>query len=485
MTDSMAEESGNAGGNSGRRSFLKYAGAGGAAALAAGCKTRDRQSGSGFEDTADGGNESGTEPPQPLAGNTIRIGSLAPQPDSFPIGQSMWNSTLMAVEEINQNGVPGIGGRGILGAKLEPVSGNTEASPGTALEEFDRLVQKEGCKTTFGTFLTQCTLQIFNSMKATETVHITTAAAGPKPARIVHERYDEFKWHFRAGPINSYDLARAELEFLDIYADQLGWDSIAVLTENIAPLDPFAELLDESVRDIVSEVPVFKRSSSGTTNWTPLFDEVESSGADLNLVAQALTGTAAVKQWSNQNRQFEMGGIHVPSQVYEFWEEVSGACEHIFTMNAVTPQTTNTPRTQDFMKRYQKQFDTFPVYSGPIQYDAVRAYAQAMAQWVLDNDLEEIPSNEDMVKALEKYKFTEGVVLPEVKFTPPEADYAHDPQWTSMKETGVPVWQQWQIDREVADDYGVMHSFAPEQNKTSDYTYPDWIDYPSDHPANQ
>jgi hypothetical protein len=30
-----------------------------------------------------------------------------------------------------------------------------------------------------------------------------------------------------------------------------------------------------------------------------------------------------------------------------------------------------------------------------------------------------------------------------------------------------------------------MHSFAPEQNKSSDYTYPDWIDYPSGHPANQ
>jgi hypothetical protein len=30
----------------------------------------------------------------------------------------------------------------------------------------------------------------------------------------------------------------------------------------------------------------------------------------------------------------------------------------------------------------------------------------------------------------------------------------------------------------------VMHSFAPEQNKTSPYSFPHWIDYPSDHPAN-
>lgn len=212
---------------------------------------------------------------------------------------------------------------------------------------------------------------------------------------------------------------------------------------------------------------------------------MESADVDVNLIGQALTGTAAVKQWANQSRDFEMGGIHVPSQVYEFWEEVSGACQYVFTMNAVTPQTTNTERTQPFMRRYQDRFDTFPVYSGPITYDAVRAYAKAMGRYVLDNDMEEVPTNEEMVKALETYKFEDGIVLPSIQFTPPEADFAHEPQWTSMKDTGVPVWQQWQVDEEVTDDYGVMHSFAPEQNKTSDYTYPDWIDYPSGHPANQ
>ncbi|WP_254823326.1 ABC transporter substrate-binding protein [Haloglomus halophilum] len=470
-----------------RRSFLRYAGAGSTAALAAGCKSRKAQNRGegGFEGSIGGGSGTGTAPPQPLAGNTIRLGCLAPQPESFPVGQSMWKSMQLAVEDINKNGVPGIGGRGILGAKLKAFSGNTEASPGTARKEFRRLVQKERCKTTFGTFLTQCTLQIFNPMKATRTVHITTAAAGPKPGRIVHDRYDEFKWHFRAGPIHSYDLARAELEFLNLYADKLGWNTAAALIENIAPFDPFAELLKPNMGEFFDDVPVFKRSSSGTTNWTPLFDEVGSSGADICLIAHALTGTAAVKQWANQNRPFEMGGISLPAQIYEFWEEVSGACRYIFTMNAVTPQTTNTPRTQDFMKRYRKKFDTYPVYSGPITYDAVRAYATAMARYVLDNNLEKIPTNADMVKALEKYKFDQGTILPEIKFTPPEADYAHEPAWTSMKETGVPVWQQWQVDEEIAKDYGVMHSFAPEQNKTADYSYPDWINYPKNHPANQ
>jgi branched-chain amino acid transport system substrate-binding protein len=483
MAEQPAEARDGGGGN--RRSFLKYAGAGGAAAMVAGCKTRkDGPGASGFDETLTS-TGSGTPPPQPLKGEAIKVGCLAPQPEGFPVGISMWDSIRMAAEDINENGIPGIGGRGILGAKLVPVLGNTETSPQTGASEFKRLVQKEGCKATFGTFLTQVTLQCFSVMKATETIHMTTAAPGPKPAKVVSDRYDEFKWHFRAGPINSFDLAKAEIEFLNLYAQEMGWENAAVLIENLGPFDPFAELLDENVRDVMDTVSVFKRSSSGTTNWTPLYDEVEANDADICLAHQALTGTSAVKQWANQDRPFEMGGINLQAQLYEFWESVSGACRHIFTMNAVTPQTTNTPRTQDFIKRYNKKWDTYPVYSGPITYDALFIYAKAMAEYVLENDMEEIPTNEQMVTALEDVKFSNGTIIPEFQFTPKDAQYAHDPQWNSMKESGVPVWQQWQIDEDIRSDYGVMHSFAPEQNKSSDYTYPDWIDYPSGHPANQ
>jgi hypothetical protein len=37
------------------------------------------------------------------------------------------------------------------------------------------------------------------------------------------------------------------------------------------------------------------------------------------------------------------------------------------------------------------------------------------------------------------------------------------------------VFQQWQTDPEIRDDYGVMHSFYPEENKTAEYAVPDWI----------
>lgn len=451
----------------GRRDLLRYTGAGAAGVALAGCRSRSDEENGGGPSVGSG----------QLEGKNVKIGVLAPTPETYPVGTSMVDSAKMAADDINENG-------GIAGATVEVKVGNTEASPGTGREEYVRLVQEEGVDACFGTFLTQVTLQCFQPMTQFKVPLICTGAAGPKPTRVVNKKYDKYKYFFRVGPLNSFDLAKAELEFMNIYAQELGWKNVAVLIENIGPFDPFAKLLDENIRDIVENVSMFKRTSSGTTDWTPIWDSVENNGADLALISQALTGTASVKQWFNQKRQFEMGGIHVPSQVYEFWDSVGGACEYVFGMNAVTPQTTNTPRTQPWMKRYQNRFDTYPVYTGPITYDGIKVYAKAMANAVENSGEEKIPTADQLVPALEQVRFTKGVIIPEFQFTPKEAKFAHDPQWNSMKESGVPVWQQWQMDKSVKEDYGTMHSFAPEQNKTADYAFPHWIDYPSDHPAN-
>ncbi|WP_255151463.1 ABC transporter substrate-binding protein [Halorarius halobius] len=469
-----------------RRDLLKYTGAGAAGVALAGCKERPTEE----TPTALPGDATPSGD-QPLKGQTYKLGVLAPTPESFPVGTSMVRCAKLAAEELNKNG-------GIAGAEVEVVVGNTEASPGTASQVFLNLIREEGIDAAFGTFLTQVTLACFQPMTQNEVPLICTAAAGPKPSRVVNKQYDKYKYFFRAGPINSFDLAKAELEFLNLYADQLGWEKAAPLIENIGPFDPFASVLDGNISDYVNPVATggsdteVRRTSSGTTNWTPIWDEVERADADVALIAQALTGTASIKQWFNQKRSFEMGGISVPAQVYAFWDEVGGACEYTFTMNAITPQTTNTPRTQPFMKRYRKRFTdedsdrpTYPVYSGPITYDGIRGFAHAMETWVKQEALTQKPSPDQMVNAMESLTFSDGIVIPDFQFTPKDAKYAHDPQWTSMKESGVPVWQQWQTDPEIREDYGVMHSFAPEQNKTADYSYPDWIDYPSDHPANQ
>jgi hypothetical protein len=159
-------------------------------------------------------------------------------------------------------------------------------------------------------------------------------------------------------------------------------------------------------------------------------------------------------------------------------------------MNTATPQTTNTPRTREYMARYNEAYRSYPIYAGPVTYDAVRAYATAIAKYVRDNELTRVPTGAEMVDALETYPFEHGAVLLTLEFTPEQATFAHGAEWDStiepsaLGEMGVPVWQQWQANPHPTDDYGVMEAFAPERNRTAAYAFPDWTDYPDDHPAN-
>jgi branched-chain amino acid transport system substrate-binding protein len=465
------------GGRLDRRSVLKYGGAGAAAAGLAGCQTAENPvPGSNWRVEEDSkGTPVGGDGEGVLSGETIKIGVLAPM--NLPLGVSMWDAAKMRRDEINENG-------GILGANVEVALGNTKVSPGTAQSEHQRLVVQEGCDFTMGIFLGSALLQTMPSIANQETIHLTTGSADPRVGRLVSKSddfgsteeqtsYERFKYHFRIGPIHLLDLADAMMEFIENNKDEYGWEAAALLTENLGEFTPYAERLGNRLSNVI-DVPV-KERPGGVSDWSPLFNEIESEGCDIAIIGMALGGTTAVNQWAQQQRDFEFGGIHVPAQAFGYWESTGGNVEHVFTMNAMTPQTENTPQTQPFVKQYIDRFDEVPIYSGALTYDGMSVIKQGIENTIEGEDLDSMPDADTIIPYLEEGTFTGGTVLPEAQFTPPDAEYAHEPQWTSMAETGVPVFQQWQMDPEVREDYGTMHSFAPPQNKTAEKTVPEWI----------
>jgi branched-chain amino acid transport system substrate-binding protein len=465
-------------GRLGRRSVLKYGGTGALAAGLAGCQTaKNPVPGSNLrvEQENTGGTAETDEGDAPLSNETVKIGVLAPM--NLPLGVSMWKAAQMRRDQINDNG-------GILGADVEVKLGNTEVSPGTAQSEHQRLTVQEGCDFTVGIFLGSALLQTMPSIANQETIHMTTGSADPRVGQLVSKSdpfgdtdeqssYERFKYHFRIGPIHLLDLADAMLEFIENNKDEYGWENAALLTENLGEFTPYAERLSERLSSVI-DVPI-KQRPGGVSDWSPLYNEIEGEDCDVAIIGMALGGTTAVNQWAQQQRDFEFGGIHVPAQAYSYWESTGGNVEHVFTMNAMTPQTENTPETQPFVQNYIERFDEVPIYTGPLTYDAMSVLKQAIENTIEGEEMDTLPDADTIIPYLEEGTFTGGTVLSEAQFTPPDAKYAHEPQWTSMAETGVPVFQQWQMDPEVRDDYGTMHSVAPSQNKTSDKTVPDWI----------
>lgn len=484
------EQRADGGGRVDRRSVLKYGGSSAVAVGLAGCQTPQNPApgsglrGNGNDDDDDvsdedvtGGDENDGEGPDLLAGEKITIGVLAPM--SQPLGQSMWDAARLAQKQFNNSG-------GMLGAEVEVKLGDTEVKPAKARSEHRRLVREENCDLTMGIFLGAALIQTFPSIAALEKLHITTASADPRAGQLVsttntftnnsgQEEYEKYKYHFRAGPINLLDLADAMLEFIENKKDDLGWERIAVLTENVGEFSPYHDRLVDSLSDIV-EVPIVNRVG-GISDWSPIYNNIEGEDCDLALVGLALIGTSAVNQWANQERDFSFGGIHVPSQSFGYWESTAGNTEYVFTMNSFTPQTSNTDLTQPFVNDYKEEWDRVPIYSGAITYDAINLTEQVLRETLEGEGIEgEIPDAKTIIPYLEDGNFTGSTILEEVAFTPKDAKFAHEPNWTSIAETGVPVFQQWQKDPEVREDYGTMHSFYPPENKSADYAVPEWIE---------
>jgi branched-chain amino acid transport system substrate-binding protein len=474
------EDEADDGGRLDRRSVLTYGGSGAVAVGLAGCQSPQNPypgsglRGSGDDDPVPGPGGGGGE--GLLSGRTVRIGILAPM--NLPLGQSMWDGARLAAKQLNADG-------GMLGANVEVKKANTEVKPAKAEAEHRRLIRQENCDLTMGIFLGSALIQTFTSIAKLGKIHITTGSADPRAGQLVsknntftddsgEKEYERFKYHFRAGPINLLDLADAMLEFIENQKGNRGWERVAVLTENVGEFTPYHDRLVESLSDIL-EVPIVRRVG-GISDWSPIYNNIENENCELALVGLALIGTSAVNQWANQQRDFGFGGIHVPSQSFGYWDSTAGNTEYVFTMNAMTPQTENTELTQPFVDAYMEEFDRVPIYSGALTYDAVTLAEQSFRVTMEEEGIEgEIPEADTMVPYMEENTYTGSTILNDFQFTPPDAEYAHEPSWTSIEETGVPVFQQWQTDPEVRDDYGVMHSFYPEDNKTAEYAVPDWI----------
>jgi branched-chain amino acid transport system substrate-binding protein len=438
-----------------RRRFLRAAGATGVAGLA-GCQSL------GQETPARGG--SGQSTP-----NGTTTGSATVEPFTVGVlktdfGSDVLRSAKIAVDELNASGR--------INGKVKVVAASGSASPKGEEKAYRKVVSK-GADVTIGGLYPRGYLQ---AMAEKKKIHITSVSPWPLPARLIsrqvspvegnpEQEYEQFKYFFRAGPLNLIDLQKAQVQLVENYASQLGWERIGIVVENLnIGADKRVKALQKAASKVV-EVPVAEVVSGSINDWTPIFDKLENANVDLAAVFLVISAVVANKQWADQQRSFQMGGIHLPAMQKSYWNEVNGAADSLWTMNAATPLSSNTPQTQPFLKEYAKRHGGTPAYVGPLSYDAVKVYAHAIEQVGSSDPEKLIPFLE------EDCAFTGGTFVPELGFRGPDAEFAHDPAWTSIEKSGVPVFQQWQP----ADGGGGrMEVFAPKKNKTADYIKPPW-----------
>ena len=428
-----------------RRQAIAAAGTAGAVGLA-GC-------------SGDGSEGSSSDVADPLSErDEVRIGVLAPVPSENPIGASIANGAQLAVDQINEEG-------GVGGAELSLVVKDTKEEPQTGSTRYGELIRNEEVDLTTGVFTSEVLLAILDDIAGSETPHMTAGAASPEASAKVSESYDKYKYHFRTGPINAHHLGVNLVDFVEAKADALGWESVAVLIEDYKWTEPVSAALDEQLSETNVEIAMTNRYPSGTEDFNPIYNEVEESGADAAFISMAHTGTAAVIQWAKQQRPFEFGGIHVPMQLPSYYDAVKGACAYGVTQNSATPTAEVTEKTTAFADAYNEAFDSYPVYTGYIAYDAVNQFAEVISD---SGDV----AADAVVDGLEgsSYRGTTGTI----EYYGPDSEFAHDVKYG--QDTVWPVYQQWQPDDpENPQAGGTQEVIFPEDLSTAEYQTPPWI----------
>ncbi|HET7324859.1 MAG TPA: ABC transporter substrate-binding protein [Halococcus sp.] len=421
-----------------RRTFLKATGGMALATAAAGCLSRV---------TGGGGSDSGE------IGDSIKIGVLAPEPANNPIGASIANSAKLAAKQLNKNG-------GIAGANVGISIKDTKEDPTVGQSKYRELTSGQGVDLTTGVFTSEVLLNIMDDIARTKTIHMTAGAATPEATRLVDENYEKYKYHFRTGPFNAHYLGANMVDFAQASFEQMGWKKIALLIENYKWTAPISAVFKQQASQLPAEVVTTKRYAGGTSNFTPIFDQIASQNVDGAFVAMAHTGTAAVTQWAKQQRPFGFGGIHVPMQLPAYYDAVGGACQYAFTQNVATPTSKITKKTIPFSNAYNKEFDGYPVYTGYITFDAIMQFASVVEK-------KQSLAADKLISGLESgsYTGTAGTI----EYYPKGHKYTHDLVY--RQKANSPVYAQWQK----KGKGGVQQVFFPKNLETGGYKPPAWL----------
>ena len=371
----------------------------------------------------------------------------------YQLGNSLWRGAKIAIDEINENG-------GIDGRQIEHTLKNTEADPQTGSSVYQELTTGQNVDVTVGTWSSEVLIATLNQISQSHTIHLSAGASTAEAPQQLKNDYENLKYWFRPGPINSVYMGQMAQNLADGLFPSNDLTRVALLGENYAWADSSWESVLRNVPKAGVEIVQETRYSANTEDFTTIFDRVENNEADVILALAAYTATPLVNQWANQERPFGLTGVINSLQPSTAYQELNGTPQYAVPWVVATPDSNNTERTAPFAEEYVNRHDMSPLYTGYCGYDAVYAYKNAV---------EEAGSiaSDDLVEPLENLSMTG--VQGQIEFGARDSQFPHDLKYSKSATPQVHV--QWQEE----DGEGTQTAVYPEEYATGEYTHPDWI----------
>jgi branched-chain amino acid transport system substrate-binding protein len=308
-------------------------------------------------------------PASAQSGDPIKIGVIA-EVQSIA-GAATPGGAQIAADEINAKG-------GILGRKIEIVSYDNKSSSADSVRAFQRAVSDDKVSAVIASYISEVVLALEPWAARLHMPLITPGAASNEITRPIHDDYDKNKYTFH-GYLTSGAQAQAVCDAAkDLLVDGMKMNTAVIMSEDAAwtkPLDTgYEACLPKAGLKVLDHI----RFSPDTTDFTPIFNNLEAKKPDVIVTGISHVGVQPTVQWKNQQVPIPMFGISAQALSPTFWGDTNGSAEGIPSLAVATATTAVTPKTKTFAAAFKAKFGSDPAYTGYTAYDDVYIIAEAI-----------------------------------------------------------------------------------------------------------
>ncbi len=359
----------------------------------------------------------------------IRIGVMAKFAQIN--GAAIRDGAQLAADEINAAG-------GVDGRRVELIMYDDQGSASDAILALQRAVRQDHVQAMVGTFLSEIAIAMTPWAARLKVPYIVTGAGADQVGQLIHDNYPADRYVFRT-ILPASSTAQGVCDSVrDLAIGQLHATSGVLMTEDAAWTHSYDALLKTCLPHGGMKLVDTVKVATDTRDFTPIFQRIEATGAQVIITGVGIIGDKPVVQWNNQQVPLPLLGYNAQAGASAFWQQTSGATNGLVTFTAASEDSALTPKTIPFAKDYVARFKTTPAAHSFATYDAI---------YVLKDAIERAHSTaaDPVVAALEStdYVGASGRIV----FQGPQDPLTHDMRFGEGYVTGVAI--QWQDGKQI------------------------------------
>ena len=276
----------------------------------------------------------------------IRIGVIAEA--QAVAGSSIPQAAQIAADEINAAG-------GVDGRKIELVSYDNHSSSAESVRAFQRAVNEDHVNAVIGSYISEVVLALEPWAARLKTVFITPGAASDLITQNIAKDYEHNKYTFH-GYLTSGALSGLVCDAAkDMLVDGLKMKTAVIMSEDAAWTTPLDAGYEACLPKIGLKVLDRIRFSPDTTDFTPIFNQIEGQKPDVIITGISHVGTQPTVQWKSQQVPIPMFGVASQATNSTFWKDTNGATEGVIYQGVSGPGVAVTPKTLAVRRRVREE----------------------------------------------------------------------------------------------------------------------------------